>query len=91
MPSWETNDGRVKLSAGWLIERAGFERGFAFGRAGLSQRHALAIINRGGARAADIVALASLVRRGVRNTFGVTLVPEPVFVGFDSTVDDLLH
>lgn len=91
MPSWATDDGRIKLSAGWLIERAGFERGFAFGRAGLSQRHALAIINRGEARAADIVALASLVRRGVRKAFGLTLEPEPVFVGFDATVDELLH
>jgi len=91
MPSWPTDDGRVKLSAGWLIERAGFAKGFAFGRAGLSERHALAIINRGEARATDIVALASLVRRGVRNAMGITLVPEPVFVGFDATVDELLH
>lgn len=89
MPRWDV-DGGVKLSAAWLIERAGFERGFAFGRAGLSTRHTLAVINRGGARASDIVALAAILRRGVRSTFGVTLHPEPVFLGFDDSPDTLL-
>lgn len=90
MPAWPVEDDRVKLSAAWLIERAGFERGFAFGRAGLSSRHTLAIINRGGATARDIIALAALIRRTVDHTFGVALRPEPGFVGFDADVDELL-
>lgn len=80
----------VKLSAAWLIQHAGFDKGFGDGPARLSDRHCLALVNRGGARAADLVALACTVRVGVRETFGVTLVPEPVFVGFDASVDDLL-
>ena len=91
MPAYPAANGDTKLSAAWLIERAGFARGFAFGRAGLSERHCLAIINRDGATARDIVQLASLIRRGVRRTFGVTLCPEPVFVGFDEDVDALLR
>lgn len=89
MPRFEV-DGGAKLSAAWLIERAGFPRGFAFGAAGLSTNHCLAIVNRGSARASDIVALAAIVRRGVRTTFGITLQPEPVFMGFDRDVDELL-
>ncbi|MFT4706120.1 MAG: UDP-N-acetylmuramate dehydrogenase [Bradymonadia bacterium] len=91
MPRHAAGEGTEKLSAAWLIERAGFARGFAFGRAGLSTKHCLAVVNRGGASARDLVALASIVRRAVREQFGVTLVPEPVFVGFDDTVDNLLR
>lgn len=82
--------GGTKLSAAWLIERAGFEKGFAFGAAGLSTKHCLAIVNHGRARAQDIVALAAIVRRGVRSTFGVTLDPEPIFLGFDLPTEELL-
>ena len=74
-------DNRVKIPAAWLIERAGFERGFAMGSVALSTRHTLAIVNRGGATAADVTALARRVRDAVRERWGVTLVPEPVFVG----------
>ncbi len=81
----------VKIPAARLIEAAGFERGFALGRAGISSRHSLALINRGGATAAEIVALAARVRRGVHDAFGVTLVPEPTFLGFDRNPDDLLE
>lgn len=91
LPAYPASDGRTKLSAAWLIERAGFARGFTFGRAGLSERHCLAIINRDEASAHDIVQVASLVRRGVRRTFGVTLSPEPVFFGFAEDVDSLLR
>ena len=79
----------VKLSAAWLIQHAGFEKGFglegesreiAQGRASLSTKHTLAITNRGGASAEDIFAIARAVRDGVRERFGVTLVPEPVVV-----------
>ena len=72
----------MKLSAAWLIERAGFARGFSLGNAGLSSKHVLALVNRGGARAAEIVALARRVQEGVEETWGVTLTPEPIFLGF---------
>ncbi|MBU3749855.1 MAG: UDP-N-acetylmuramate dehydrogenase, partial [Mycobacterium sp.] len=75
-------DGGVKLAAGWLVERAGFGKGFpGSGRCRLSTRHALALTNRGGASTADVLALARTVRDGVLAAFGVTLVPEPVLVG----------
>jgi UDP-N-acetylmuramate dehydrogenase len=74
----------VKLSAAWLIEQAGFPKGFGDGPAGLSTNHCLAIVNRGGATAKDIVALADRIRAGVRDRFGVDLVPEPAFVGFSN-------
>jgi UDP-N-acetylmuramate dehydrogenase len=81
IPHYPAGPGRLKMSAAWLIERAGFKRGYARGPVGLSERHTLAIVNRGGARAADVVALAREIRDGVRERFGVTLHPEPVFVG----------
>lgn len=72
----------VKTSAAWLISHSGFERGFSLGTpAALSTKHALALTNRGGARAADVVALARHVRAEVAARHGITLVPEPVFVG----------
>jgi UDP-N-acetylmuramate dehydrogenase len=74
--------GGVKLAAGWLVEKAGFGKGFpGSGPCRLSTKHALALTNRGGARAADVLALARTVRDGVHAAFGVTLVPEPVLVG----------
>ena len=76
-------EGAVKTSAAWLIEHAGFGRGFGVtpgAAATLSTRHTLAITNRGGATAADVLALARVVREGVRDAFGVDLVPEPVMV-----------
>ncbi|MEI2649622.1 MAG: UDP-N-acetylmuramate dehydrogenase [Dermatophilaceae bacterium] len=86
MPSWPATlpDGQpaIKLSAAWLIERAGFGKGFGMpGPAALSTRHTLAITNRGGATARDVVSLAATIRDGVRDAFGVTLVNEPVLVG----------
>jgi len=75
----------VKTSAAWLIEHAGFTKGFGLAGehspARLSTRHTLALTNRGGATAADLVALARTVRDGVRDAFGVELEPEPVLVG----------
>ena len=82
-PRFPTEDGRVKSSAAWLIEHAGFAKGHGTPPATLSSKHTLALTNRGGATAADIVALAREVRDGVRERFGVTLVPEPVFVGVE--------
>ncbi|MEM7678924.1 MAG: UDP-N-acetylmuramate dehydrogenase [Myxococcota bacterium] len=80
LPRYPAPNG-VKLSAAWLIEQAGFFKGWGDGPAGLSSRHALAVVNRGSAQADDILRTAVSVRDGVRDTFGVTLVPEPVFIG----------
>ncbi|KQR17834.1 UDP-N-acetylmuramate dehydrogenase [Cellulomonas sp. Leaf334] len=81
-PRFPADDGRVKTSAAWLIERSGFSRGFgAPGPASLSTKHTLALTNRGGAKSEDLLALARQVRDGVRSTFGVELKPEPVLVG----------
>lgn len=90
MPRYDAPHG-VKLSAAWLIEEAGFRRGWGEGKAGLSTRHTLAIVNRGGARAEDILAVARAVRRGVAAAFGVELQPEPFFLGFDRTSAELLR
>lgn len=76
---------RNKLSAGWIIEAAGFPRGARRGNVGLSTNHALALINRGGATATELVDFARDIRRGVRTHLGIDLKPEPVFLGFDTT------
>jgi UDP-N-acetylmuramate dehydrogenase len=73
----------VKVPAAWLIEQAGFARGHGTGAAGLSSKHPLAIVNRGGATARDIIDFAAAVKRRVVEAFGVWLQPEPVFLGFD--------
>jgi UDP-N-acetylmuramate dehydrogenase len=80
-PAWPQPDGTVKTSAAWLIERAGFAKGYGEGRAGISTKHTLALVNRGDATCADLVGLAREIAGGVRERFGVELVPEPVFVG----------
>jgi UDP-N-acetylmuramate dehydrogenase len=82
-PTWPQADGSVKTSAAWLIERAGFAKGYGNDRVSLSTKHTLALTNRGGASTADLLALAREVRDGVREKFGVTLVNEPVLVGCD--------
>ncbi len=82
VPHWPQPDGSVKVPAAWLIERSGFARGFAAGRAGLSTKHVLALVNRGGATAAEITALARRVQAGVVDAWGVAIAPEPVFLGF---------
>lgn len=79
-PHWKTDEGRVKVSAAWLIGAAGFEKGHRRGDAGLSTKHTLALTNRGGASAADILGLAAEVADGVEAAFGVRLHPEPVMV-----------
>jgi hypothetical protein len=67
-----------------LIEHAGIKRGYIHGNVGTSTKHALAIINRGGGTAVEVVELMELIQRRVLEEFGVVLAPEPVFVGFDS-------
>ena len=80
-PRWEQPDGTVKTSAAWLIEHAGFGKGYGNGKVSLSTKHTLALTNRGGAATADLLALAGEVRRGVLARFGVRLENEPVLVG----------
>lgn len=84
IPSFPNSDGSVKLSAAWLIERSGFHKGHIHGRAGLSTKHTLAVINRGGAKAAEVRELVETVQRKVRDVFGVDLHPEPNFIGFSN-------
>jgi UDP-N-acetylmuramate dehydrogenase len=80
-PRFPEPDGRIKTSAAWLIEQAGFTRGYGSGLVTLSTKHTLALTNRGGATTADLLRLAVEVRDGVAARFGVTLVPEPVLLG----------
>ena len=82
LPSYPAHDGFRKLPAAWLVEHAGFSKGYGKGAAGISRRHALAIVNRGGATAADIIALKDEIQAGVLKEFGIELQPEPVLVGF---------
>jgi UDP-N-acetylmuramate dehydrogenase len=89
LPRFAQPDGRLKLSAAWLIERAGFARGSRAGCVGLSTRHTLALVCQRGARAGDVVAFARRIRAGVERRFGIRLVPEPVFWGFTSLDDGL--
>lgn len=84
MPFFPDSEGRIKLSAAWLIERAGFAKGFALGPVAISSKHALALTNRsthGEATTGDLLLLARRIRDGVRSAFGVDLDHEPVFVG----------
>jgi UDP-N-acetylmuramate dehydrogenase len=82
-PRWPMSDGFVKTSAAWLIEQAGFSRGYPGpgGRVALSSKHTLALTNRGSGTTADLLALAREVRDGVRSAFDVELAPEPVLIG----------
>jgi UDP-N-acetylmuramate dehydrogenase len=82
VPAYPAKEGHVKLSAAWLVENSGFPKGYALGAAGISTKHSLALVNRGGAKAADIVALKDQVQRGAKEKFGIELQPEPVLVGF---------
>jgi UDP-N-acetylmuramate dehydrogenase len=82
MPCWPQPGGRVKLSAAWLIERAGFARGTREGAVGLSTRHSLAIVCHEGARASDVVRFAARIAARVQERFGVRLCPEPALWGF---------
>ena len=80
-PAWPQPDGRVKTSAAWLIERAGFGKGHGDRPGRLSTKHTLALTNRGGATTAELLALAREVRDGVEAAYGIRLVNEPVLVG----------
>jgi UDP-N-acetylmuramate dehydrogenase len=82
VPHFPAGDGRVKIPAAWLIEQAGFGKGYpGDGGARISSKHTLALVNPGGASSASLVGLAREIRNGVRQAFGVDLVNEPVLVG----------
>jgi UDP-N-acetylmuramate dehydrogenase len=80
-PTWPQGDGLVKTSAAWLIEHAGFAKGYGNDRVRLSSKHTLALTNRGDASTADLLGLARELRDGVEQRFGIVLVNEPVLVG----------
>ncbi len=80
-PAWPGGDGGVKTSAAWLIERAGFAKGYQRDGVGISGKHTLALTNRGSGSSKALLELATEIRDGVRDAFGVTLRPEPVLVG----------
>jgi UDP-N-acetylmuramate dehydrogenase len=82
IPSYPALDAQHKISAAWLVEHSGFSKGYDSGRVGISSKHALAIVNRGGATAADVVALKEHIQHRVQEIWGICLQPEPVFVGF---------
>jgi UDP-N-acetylmuramate dehydrogenase len=81
VPRWPAAEGQVKLPAAWLLEKAGFVKGFVLGHVGISSRHTLALINRGHATAADVVALRERIRGVVMERFGIALEQEPVQPG----------
>jgi UDP-N-acetylmuramate dehydrogenase len=80
-PSWPAEDGKTKLAAGWLIERAGFRKGYTRGHVGISHKHALALVNRGGGTATELLDLAKEIQDGVRAKLSIELHPEPIIVG----------
>jgi UDP-N-acetylmuramate dehydrogenase len=82
MRMFPAEGGLVKIPAAWLIEQADFRKGYTLGAAGISSRHTLALVNRGGARAGDILALAEKIRAAVEARFGIRLEMEPEMVGF---------
>jgi UDP-N-acetylmuramate dehydrogenase len=82
VPNYPALETRKKISAAWLVERSGFAKGFGSGRVGISSKHALAIVNRGGATAVDVLALKDQIQQRVEEIWGVRLEPEPVMVGF---------
>jgi UDP-N-acetylmuramate dehydrogenase len=83
IPRFAAGPGREKLAAAWLIERTGFNKGYSYRNAGISSRHTLALINRGGATAQEILELMHMIQDRVQQLYGIELKPEPVFVGFE--------
>jgi UDP-N-acetylmuramate dehydrogenase len=83
VPSYPALEMNHKVSAAWLVEKSGFARGYGFGHVGISNKHALAIVNRGGATAAEVLALKDQIQHRVEEIWGVRLEPEPVMVGFE--------
>ena len=82
IPSYPALEAQRKIPAAWLVEHSGFSKGYSLGRVGISSKHSLAIVNRGGAKAADILALKDQIQQSVEQLWGIRLETEPVFVGF---------
>jgi UDP-N-acetylmuramate dehydrogenase len=82
LPRYPAGDGHVKLAAAWLVEQSGFHKGYERGPVGISRKHTLAIVNRGAATAKDILVLKDEIQKKVFDVWGISLQPEPVFVGF---------
>jgi len=82
IPSYPALDAQKKISAAWLVEHSGFNKGYTKGRVAISRKHALALVNRGDATAAEIIALKDDIQQRVEEMWGIRLQPEPVFVGF---------
>lgn len=82
IPTFNFDEENVKIPAAWLIEKAGFIKGYTKNRVGLSANHTLALINRGGATAEEILSLKAEIQSKVKEKFGIELAPEPVFIGF---------
>jgi UDP-N-acetylmuramate dehydrogenase len=82
IPSYPALEARNKVPAAWLVEHSGFSKGYGNGAVGISRKHALAIVNRGGARASDVIAFKNQIQQRVLQTWGIELEPEPVLVGF---------
>ncbi len=81
-PQFPFDADSVKISAAWLIENSGFYKGFSMGNVGISANHSLALVNLGGARAAEIIALTDKIQKVVSSKFNIKLDPEPIFIGF---------
>ena len=82
IPAYPALEAQKKISAAWLVEHSGFSKGCTSGRVGISRKHALAIVNRGNATAADVLAFKDHIQQRVEDIWGIRLQPEPVFVGF---------
>jgi UDP-N-acetylmuramate dehydrogenase len=91
VPGFAQPGGGVKMPAAWLIEQSGLLRGHRSGRAAISSKHPLALVNLGGATAREVVVLARHVKERVAARFGISLRPEPVFVGFDDDDEDVAY
>jgi UDP-N-acetylmuramate dehydrogenase len=81
VPRFAFEGNLVKVPAGWLVERAGFNKGYGGGRVGVSAKHALALVHRGEGTTRELLELARGIQEGVRRAFGVELRPEPIFLG----------
>jgi UDP-N-acetylmuramate dehydrogenase len=92
VPAYPLSNGDIKIPAAWLIERSGFRKGYGSGGVGVSSKHPLALVNRGGGTAREIVELAARIKRSVVERFDIWLRPEPMFVGFTESRDlEYLH
>ena len=82
IPNYPALAAHRKVSAAWLVEQSGFSKGFGNGHVGISRKHALAIVNRGGATSAEVVQLKNEIQARVQQQWAIQLEPEPVLLGF---------